>query len=188
MKAYVDDIKQRGKRYGRAPKVFFSIQPVIGDTTAIAKEREKELLALGNTPAYLKGGLAFASMSLGIDLSQFDLDVPVLEQLHKAPKTEKGESIRFQYFQARPGTTPRDMGVKEAIKVTIPVVGSADEVAERLIEIAAETGADGFAIREAFLPSYINDWVDRVVPALQRRGMLRREYSGKMFRDHLGEY
>jgi alkanesulfonate monooxygenase SsuD/methylene tetrahydromethanopterin reductase-like flavin-dependent oxidoreductase (luciferase family) len=80
------------------------------------------------------------------------------------------------------------MGVKEAVKITLPVVGTGEEVAERLCEIAAETGADGFAIREAFLPSYLNDWVDRVVPALQRRKMLRREYSGTMFRDHLTEY
>ena len=188
MKDYVDDIRERGKAYGRRPKVFFSIQPVIGDTTAIAKEREQALLALGNTQPYLDGGLAFASMGMGMDLSLFDLDVPVLEQLDKVPAARKGESIRYQYFKSRPNTTPRDMGIKEAVKITLPVVGTGEEVAERLCEIAAETGADGFAIREAFLPSYLNDWVDRVIPALQRRHMFRSEYSGKMFRDHLGEY
>ena len=42
------------------------------------------------------------------------------------------ESIQFQYFKARPDTTPRDMGIKEAIKITIPIVGTAEEVARRL--------------------------------------------------------
>jgi alkanesulfonate monooxygenase SsuD/methylene tetrahydromethanopterin reductase-like flavin-dependent oxidoreductase (luciferase family) len=57
-----------------------------------------------------------------------------------------------------------------------------------MTEIVEETGADGFMIREAFLPSYINDIVDRVVPALQRRGAMRKEYSGKTFREHIYEY
>ena len=57
-----------------------------------------------------------------------------------------------------------------------------------MCEIVDETGADGFMIREAFLPSYINDIVDRVVPALQRRGAMRKEYSGKTFREHIYEY
>ena len=127
-------------------------------------------------------------MSLGADLSKLDLDVPVAKQLEKLERTKKGESIQHQYFKARPDTTPRDMGIKEAVKVTIPIVGTAEQVADRLCEIVEETGADGFMIREAFLPSYINDIVDRVVPALQRRGAMRKEYSGKTFRDHIYEY
>jgi alkanesulfonate monooxygenase SsuD/methylene tetrahydromethanopterin reductase-like flavin-dependent oxidoreductase (luciferase family) len=57
-----------------------------------------------------------------------------------------------------------------------------------MCEIVEETGADGFMIREALLPAYLLDFVDRVVPALQRRGAFRKEYSGKTFRDHVYEY
>ncbi len=168
--------------------MLFSIQPVIGATAADAREKERAQLALAQTEAYLNAGLAFASMSLGIDLSKLDLDTPVSQQLHKIKSTKPGESIQFQYFKARPETTPRDMGVKEAVKTTIPIVGTAEEVAERMCEIAAESDADGFMIREAFLPAYIHDLVDRVVPALQRRGAMRKVYSGTMFRDHINEY
>ena len=189
MKDYVDAIQKRAEKYGKPrPRILFSIQPVIGDTPEAAREKERAHLALANTEAYLNGGLAFASMSLGIDLSKLDLDTPVSQQLHKVERTKSGESILFQYFKARPETTPRDMGIKEAVKVTIPIVGTAEEVAERLCEIVAETGADGFMIREAFLPSYMCDIVDRVVPALQRRGAMRKGYSGKTFRDHIYEY
>jgi long-chain alkane monooxygenase len=189
MKDYVDDMQKRAEKYDRKrPRVLFSIQPIIGDSPEAARENERVHYARANTDAYIKAGLAFASMSLGADLSKLDLDMPVVKQLEKLERTKKGESIQHQYFKARPDTTPRDMGIKEAVKVTIPIVGTAEQVADRLCEIVEETGADGFMIREAFLPSYINDIVDRVVPALQRRGAMRKEYSGKTFRDHIYEY
>jgi hypothetical protein len=43
-------------------------------------------------------------------------------------------------------------------------------------------------IRDALLPAYLLDWVDRVVPALQRRGAFRKEYSGKTLRENVYEY
>jgi FMN-dependent oxidoreductase (nitrilotriacetate monooxygenase family) len=187
MKEFVDDIQQRAEKYGRRPRVLFSIQPVIGDTPEAARENERALMSLASTPAYFDGGLARASTSLGIDLAKLDLDTPVKDQLHKVDRGEKGDSILFQYFKARPDTTPRDMGLTEAIKITLPIVGTPEQVADRLCEIVDETGADGFLIREAFLPAYVHDLVDRVVPALQRRGRFRKEYSGRTFRDHLNE-
>lgn len=189
MKDYVDDVEQRAAKLGqRRPRVLFSIQPIVGDTPEAARERERAHLALAQSEPYLNAGLAFASMSLGMDLSKLDLDTPVGQQLDKLERSKKGESIQHQYFKSRPDTTPRDMGLKEAVKVTIPIVGTAEQVADRMCEIVDETGAGGFMIREAFLPSYINDIVDRVVPALQRRGAFRKEYSGRTFREHIYEY
>ena len=188
MKEFVADIRQRAQKYDRQPRILFSIQPVLGDTPAAARENEKALFSLATTPAYFEGGLARASTSLGIDLAKLELDTPVKDQLHKVNRGDKGESILFQYFKARPDTTPREMGVTEAIKITLPIVGTAEQVADRLCEIVDETDADGFLIREAFLPSYIADIVDRLVPALQRRGRMRTEYAGKTFREHLNEY
>ena len=68
------------------------------------------------------------------------------------------------------------------------MVGTAEQVAERICEVVAETGCDGFMIRQALLPVYVNEIVDLVVPALQRRGAMRKEYSGKTFRHHMTEY
>jgi FMN-dependent oxidoreductase (nitrilotriacetate monooxygenase family) len=189
MKEYVEDMQKRAQAFGRPrPRVLFSIQPIVGETTEAAREKERAHYALAQTEPYLNGGLAFASTSLGMDLSKLDMDVPVAQQLDKIERSKKGESIQFQYFKARPETTPRDMGIKEAVKITIPIVGTGEEVAEKMCEIVAETGADGFMIREAFLPSYMHDIVDRVVPALQRRGAMRKGYSGRTFREHIYEY
>jgi alkanesulfonate monooxygenase len=46
-------------------------------------------------------------------------------------------------------------------------------------------GSDGFTIQFPYLPEGLDDFVDRVVPELQRRGIFRREYEGKTLRDNL---
>ena len=51
--------------------------------------------------------------------------------------------------------------------------------------MANDRGSDGFTIQFPYLPGRLDDFVDRVVPELKRRGIFRREYEGKMLRDNL---
>ena len=64
--------------------------------------------------------------------------------------------------------------------------GSATDVADRLEEWFVTKAADGFNILPQILPGALDDFVNLVVPELQRRGLFRREYSGTTLRDHLG--
>ena len=45
---------------------------------------------------------------------------------------------------------------------------------------------DGFLVQPAVLPAGLDDFVELVIPELQRRGLFRREYTGTTLRDHLG--
>ena len=47
-------------------------------------------------------------------------------------------------------------------------------------------GCDGFNVMFPFLPGGLDDFVDRVVPELQRRGLFRRAYEGTTLRENLG--
>jgi hypothetical protein len=47
-------------------------------------------------------------------------------------------------------------------------------------------GCDGFNVMFPYLPEGLEDFVDRVVPELQRRGLFRREYEGTTLRENLG--
>ncbi len=50
-----------------------------------------------------------------------------------------------------------------------------------------EAGAcDGFMISFVALPSTLSDFVEKVVPELQRRGVFRHDYTGRTLREHLG--
>ncbi len=47
-------------------------------------------------------------------------------------------------------------------------------------------GSDGFNIMFPYLPQGLDDFVDKVVPELQRREIFRREYEGRTLRENLG--
>ncbi|MGO8657557.1 nitrilotriacetate monooxygenase, partial [Rhizobium ruizarguesonis] len=46
--------------------------------------------------------------------------------------------------------------------------------------------ADGFNILPPWLPTALDDFVDLVIPELQRRGLFRTAYEGKTLRENLG--
>jgi hypothetical protein len=59
-------------------------------------------------------------------------------------------------------------------------------IADTLEEWFVEGAADGYNILPAYFPGAFADFVDLVVPELQHRGLLRRDYEGQTLRDHLG--
>ena len=66
------------------------------------------------------------------------------------------------------------------------VVGTASQIADTLEDWFHNEGADGFNILPPWLPTGLTDFVDLVIPELQRRGLFRTEYEGETLRDHLG--
>ena len=47
-------------------------------------------------------------------------------------------------------------------------------------------GADGFMLIATYTPGCFEEFIDLVVPELQRRGLFRTEYEGKTLRENLG--
>lgn len=90
-------------------------------------------------------------------------------------------------LSARDSLTLRDIGKLYAQGVLLPqFVGTASDIADQL-EAAFHGGeADGFMISSAVSPGAFDEFVDQVVPELQRRGLFRRDYAGTTLRDHLG--
>ena len=65
-------------------------------------------------------------------------------------------------------------------------VGTPEQVADDLELWFTTDAADGFNVMPAVLPSGLEEFVDGVVPLLQRRGLFREEYAGDTLRDHYG--
>ena len=64
--------------------------------------------------------------------------------------------------------------------------GTPEQVADTIAEWFTTGAADGFNLIPPALPSSLTEFVDHVVPELQRRGIFREEYTGSTLRDHLG--
>ena len=64
------------------------------------------------------------------------------------------------------------------------ITGTPKRIADTLEEWFLAGRADGFMILPAYFPGAFDDFVDQVVPELQRRGLFRREYEGSTLREH----
>ena len=66
------------------------------------------------------------------------------------------------------------------------LIGTPESIADDLQGWFEAGAADGFNIMFSGLHSAIDDFVDGVVPELQRRGLFQREYAGSTLRENLG--
>lgn len=183
LKAYTTSLRKSLEQAGRDPRscrVLCGIRPIFGETESIARERW-EALSLG---ADLKAGLVTLSEQTGIDMSQFDVDSPLPPGL-KGPGMQS--KLPEYYRKAQP--TLRDIALYEARHDNFPIFGTAEQIADSLERIAEEGDVDGFYLRPGLQNvSWLVEFVDKVVPVLQRRGLFRREYTGSTLRHHLFEY
>lgn len=66
------------------------------------------------------------------------------------------------------------------------LIGTPEEIVDQM-EVWFEAGvADGFNLMPPTLPGSLEDFVELIVPELQKRGLFRKEYTSHTFRGHLG--
>ncbi len=183
-KAAYADLKGRLGKYGRAPEalaVLPGVMPIIGDTDAAAKDK-LSLLQSWLTPA---NAAVLVSGRIGYDVSGYPLDGPV----PAPPPSEGGRTFSRVLFETarRENMTLRDLyNLTAAARGHWVVCGTPQRIADTLEEWFVDGAADGFNILPPYFPGGFADFVDLVVPELQRRGLFRREYQGTTLRDHLG--
>jgi N-acetyl-S-(2-succino)cysteine monooxygenase len=178
------DLKGRLAKYGRAPDqlaVLPGVMPIIGSTEVEAKDK-LSLLQSWLTPT---NAAILVSGRIGYDVSGYPLDGPV-----PAPPPD-GNSRTFSrvLFETarRQNMTLRDLyNLTAAARGHWVVCGTPEHIADTLEEWFVEGAADGFNILPPYFPGAFADFVDLVVPELQRRGLFRREYRGSTLRDHFG--
>jgi FMN-dependent oxidoreductase (nitrilotriacetate monooxygenase family) len=176
--------KERVRKFGRSPDevtVLPGVMPVVGRTDADA------LNILNTLQSYVNSteGLAMLSSRLGQDLSRFDFNAPVPDI--PLPSTSHGFARTMLSAARRNNMTLRDLyNLTAAARGHWVLCGSPVTIADTLERWFVEGAADGFNIMPAYFPGAFDDFVDLVVPELQRRGLYRKAYSGPTLRDHLG--
>jgi alkanesulfonate monooxygenase len=180
------DIKGRMARYGRPPdtlKILPGVSVFVGRTAAEAEELYEELQSL-ISPAL---GVHYLSKMLVHDLEGLPLDGPLPSDL--APETLGGSSLRRYIIDM----AKRDsLSIRQTYQRTLPALGgpvfkgSAAQVADEMEDWWRCKAGDGFTIMAPVQPRGLTDFVDLVVPELQRRGLFRTDYESTTLRGHLG--
>lgn len=182
-KAAYDGLKARLPKYGRRPSdlaILPGVMPIIGRTQAEARAQLDRLQGW-LTPT---NALTLVSHRIGHDISGYPLDGPVPD----LPLTNNSYSFARTVLDLarRENMTLRDLyNITAAGRGHWVLCGTPKTIADTLEEWFAGGLADGFMILPAYFPGAFDDFVDLVVPELQRRGLFRREYAGSTLREHL---
>jgi FMN-dependent oxidoreductase (nitrilotriacetate monooxygenase family) len=186
MKQFREDVRGRAKKFGRNPddiKVLYLFAPVMGETEEEAQTRNLRGIS---SQRFIDRVLGLYGGITDIDFSKFDLDKPLPEL------TTNGEASSLAKFaQYGSGKTLRQCIIEGGTGACLDVVGTPEQVADKMAEVMEEVGGDGFLLKMPFHQinrRYINEVTEGLVPALQKRGLVRTEYTKPTLRETLREF
>ncbi|WP_371628736.1 NtaA/DmoA family FMN-dependent monooxygenase [Streptomyces sp. NBC_00341] len=193
-RAFYVDVKGRLAKYGREPdelKIMPGVGFVLGDTDAEAREKAAALRLQQVSP---QNAMLALEQVWGRDLSSYDPDGP-LPEADPVPDSELVQgrvrlgdplavAARWRALSRQKGLSIRQTVIEATTRQSF--VGSPGTVAAELAEFVAAGAADGFILVPNLTPGGLDDFVDRVVPLLQERGVFRSAYTGSTLRSHLG--
>ena len=170
VRAHVEALRAAAVEAGRGPgdmKIFVGASVVVAETAALAQAK----LADYRRHASIEGALAHASASMGIDLDAYGMDQPI----EAVPTQAIASNLAAMAQQGMTKRTLLDRMVLGSRQT--PIVGDAAQVADALAAWVAETDVDGFILSRTVTPECFADFIDLVVPELQRRGMYKQAYA-----------
>ncbi|WP_228479319.1 NtaA/DmoA family FMN-dependent monooxygenase [Microbacterium atlanticum] len=183
MQAFYTDMKTRTADYGREPgelAILTSIDPIIGETSEIAREKQEYINSL------VEWDVAVATIKnhLGIDIRELPLDKPVSSLTDDALSIGALE-VLIKGAQ-RENLTLREAAFRYATSDLTPqVVGTPEEVADQLEAYFTADGCDGFIVTPTQMPGTFEAFTRSVMPILQKRGFIDPGLDGRTFRRHL---
>ncbi|MFC3748339.1 LLM class flavin-dependent oxidoreductase [Paenibacillus sp. GCM10012306] len=178
------DVKARVAASGRNPDevlIFPGIGPIIGDTEEEAERKYQEvagLVTIENALNYL--GRFFEHH----DFSQYPLDEPFPELGDLGRNSFQSGTDKIKKDAKEQGLTLRQVALQSATPRT-SFIGTPEQVADQIQTWFQSEAADGFMIAES-VPGGLEQFVERVVPILQERGLFRTEYESDTLRGNLG--
>ena len=179
------DVRARLARYGRGQdevKIMPGFYPVVGRTETEAREKFDFLQSLIHPSV----GLSVLEHTIGIPgLDQFPLHGPVPEM----PATNGPLSRQRLLLEAarRDNLTLWELCLQNAgPRGHLIAIGTPSQIVDVMEHWFLNDAADGFNVMPAWLPGSLDDFVDFVIPELQRRGLFRTEYEAATLRGNLG--
>jgi len=174
----VDKVRASAKAAGRNPediKVFMGLNVIVGATEDLARAKQREYLEYASAEA----GVAHFAASTGIDFAEYKLDEPIQYVKSNAIQSAT-KNLKSNDWTRRKLLDQHALGGRY-----VTLVGSPEQVADELESWIAETGLDGFNLTRTVTPESYADFIELVVPELQRRGSYKTAYDSGTLREKL---
>jgi FMN-dependent oxidoreductase (nitrilotriacetate monooxygenase family) len=178
-------IKTSAVAHGRSAddvKLFPGAGPIVGRTAAEAEEKYqaiRNLVSIEDALAYI--GRYFDHH----DFSAYPLDAPFPDLGDIGKNSFRSTTDRIKRNAVLKRQTLREAALEAATPRT-DLIGSAEEIAGRLIERVDAQAADGFVLGFPVIGQGLDDFVELVIPVLEERGVYDRNLPGTTLREHLG--
>ncbi|MEX2455192.1 MAG: NtaA/DmoA family FMN-dependent monooxygenase [Rhodospirillaceae bacterium] len=182
-------IDARLAAFGRKPRdlgILWAVRVQVADSDSEAQEKERRFLE--SIPP--EAGLIEMSQQFGVDFSTARLDMTLADFADQV-KSQKGNLGSFEEMlkTTDPDMTVREFGSDFMTRRTLVAAGTPETIVDKLEELHYGTGANGgfILVRGFHAMDNIREFVERVVPELQRRGLSRTAYSGSTLRENLND-
>jgi len=179
------DIKGRMAKYGRSPdtlRILPAMTVFVGRTAGEADALYDELQSL-ISPAL---AVTYLSKVVAFDVTGYPIDGPMPQQ-HVESVGGTAISRSILDMAARESLTVRQTYQRILSSLDGNTLkGDPKHVADTMEEWFSSKACDGFMLSMPLLPRGLRDFVDLVIPELQRRGVFRQEYSGTTLRANMG--
>lgn len=182
--AFYADVKARAEKAGRSRdhiKILPGCFVVIGETVEEARKKRAKLDSL----VHYANAIGSLSIALGHDASKFDPDGPLPDDIPESNASKSGRE-RTIALAKRENLTVRQLAQRLGGHAGLAMIGTVKTIADEMEEWLMTEGSDGFTVQFPYLPGGLDDFVDKLVPELQRRGIFRKEYEGRTLRENLG--
>ncbi|RXZ79123.1 LLM class flavin-dependent oxidoreductase [Paenibacillaceae bacterium] len=184
---YYQDIKARAVKAGRSPddiKVLPGLHVIVCATEEEAQHKAGDLRQLRS----IERAVMSLSNLLGIDFSAYALDEPFPDLSHvKQTNSYQTFYQMVQKIVAKEKLTLRELLEKHWIgNGELNIAGTPQQVVDVMERWFKDGAADGFNVMPQLAFGGAEDFLELVVPELQRRGLFPRDYSGQTLRENLG--
>jgi alkanesulfonate monooxygenase len=184
---YFREVKSRAAdKFGRNPdhlKVMPGLSVYVGRTEEEANEKYDYQNSLMH-PVVAREILS--TVLGGVDLKPYDFDGPLPDNLPQSNASQSTFKYVTELAKEKNMTMLQIAQVVAGARAKLVIKGSPRQVADMMEQWYIEEAADGFNIMPPYLPGALDDFVELVIPELQRRGLFRTEYAGRTLREHLG--
>ncbi|QNQ10829.1 LLM class flavin-dependent oxidoreductase [Sphingomonas alpina] len=177
--SFYADVKGRMARHGRDPDTL-KVMPGLSFAIGSSRQEAQDKFAALESAVDFSGELNL----MGQDVSGYPLDGPLPDL--PEPENGKGRWRQLTALAQRENLTIRQLFLRfNAVRGHRVAIGTPSDIADQIQDWFERDAADGFNLIPPLLPSSLTEFVDLVVPELQRRGLFRTEYESTTLRGHL---
>lgn len=182
------EMREEADKQNRDPdsyRIAPLVSPIVGATQSEAEDKA----ALIESLAEPIDTLTLLSEALNFDFATKAMDEPFSDDELASLSGLLAVRDRVLKLSGKPNPTVRDFvefSARGTIKEAPTFIGTASQVADGLEQWFSEGACDGFVIGASHIPGTYEDFVNLVVPELQKRGLHHGDYAKPTLRENLG--